>query len=143
MSSMTREEKLRAYRKALFVLLREVQYGGTPALGVCGSLDNILRVHPGEGLDGYVFCHANAHAWEHAVRTGTVAVNGKFLADAYFVPAGNTPTSRWVGEGYKKRVQFMRWLIDRIDSGEAFIDEWEAEAAGWARADSGKVHDEC
>lgn len=143
MSSMTREEKLSTYRMALLVLLREVQCGGKPAFGVCGSLDNILRVHPGEGLDGYVFCLSNANAWEHAVRTDTVAVNGKFLADAYFVPPRGTPSTRWVGEGQAKREQFMRWLLDRIDSGEAFIDEEEAEAAGWARADSGKVHDEC
>lgn len=143
MSSLTREEKLSTYRMALLVLLHEVQYGGKPAYGVCGSLGNILRVHPGEGLDGYVFCLANANAWEHAVRTNTVAVNGKFLADAYFIPAGNTPASRWVEEGQAKREQFMYWLLDRIDNGEAFVDEEEAEAAGWVRADSGKVHDEC
>lgn len=144
MSSMPREEKLRAYREALFMLLREVLGGGIPAFGVCGSLDNVLRVHQEVQLDGYVFCYVNAQAWEHAVRDVTLAANGKFMASSYFIPeATRARASRWEGAGLVNRLQFIYWLIERIDRGEAFVDEVEAEAAGWARADSGKVHDKC
>lgn len=134
---MTREEKLAAYAKAIRTVLEDVNQGHCPRFGVCGAVNDELISHPNylKGLYGYEFCHNNAHEWPKAFHVNGTAANGKQFASSFFIEG---PYARldelWKGRGRALRIEFMEWLINRIEAGEAFVDETEAAAAGWREA---------
>lgn len=131
---MTREEKLAAYAKAIRTVLKNVNLGRYPQLGVCGAVDEELVLHPNYIADlcGYEFCCNNAHEWPKTIRINETAANGKQFASAFFIDGSYVnPKILWEEPGKALRIEFMEWLISRIETGEAFVDETEAAAAGW------------